>query len=105
MSIQELKTIHPKGELERIKLLVKITMSVQNPQLAGYLLTGNRSNFLYAESSNSWLIEYPQFLWALCEPDKCIDLTPLYHENTVMYIDPTKTQTFNDATLYLVTTI
>ena len=37
-------------------------MSVQNPQLAGFLLTGNRSNFLYVEGSTAWLYDCPHFL-------------------------------------------
>ena len=46
MTVQELKTLHTVCELERNQLLTKLAMSVQNPQLAGFLSTGNRSNFL-----------------------------------------------------------
>ena len=51
MPVQELNTIHTVCELERNQLLTILAMSVQNPQLAGFLLTGNRSNFLYVEGS------------------------------------------------------
>ena len=34
---------------ERNQLLTILAMSVQIPQLAGFLLTGNRTNFLYVE--------------------------------------------------------
>ena len=37
-------------------------MSVQNPQLAGFLLTGNCSNFLYVEGSTAWLYDCPHYL-------------------------------------------
>ena len=47
MSVQELKTLHTVCELERTQLLTILAMSVKNPQLAGFLLTGNRINFLY----------------------------------------------------------
>ena len=36
-------------------------MSVKNPQLAGFLLTGYRSIFLYVEGSTAWLYDCPFF--------------------------------------------
>ena len=45
MTIQEISTLHTVCELERNQLLTIPAMSVKNPQLAGFLLTGNRSNF------------------------------------------------------------
>ena len=47
MTVQELNTLHTVCELERN--LTILAMSVQNPQLAGFLLIGNRSNFLFVE--------------------------------------------------------
>ena len=52
-TVQELNTLHIVCELERNQLLTKLAMSVQNPQLAGLLLTGNRNNFLYVEGSTA----------------------------------------------------
>ena len=46
MTVQELNTLHTVCELERTQLLTILAMSVKNPQLAGFLLTGNHSNFL-----------------------------------------------------------
>ena len=53
-------------------------MSVQNPQLAGYHLTGNRGNFLYVKASFTWLYDCPQKLSPLYEADKCFDRIPKY---------------------------
>ena len=61
MTVQELSTLHTISELERNQLLTKLPMSVQNPQLAGFLLTGNRSNFQYVECSTAWLFDCPHF--------------------------------------------
>ena len=36
-------------------------MPIRNPQLAGLLLTGNRSTFLYVEGSIAWLYDCPIF--------------------------------------------
>ena len=46
MSVAELNTLHTICEVERTQLLTILAMSVKNPQLAGFLLTQNRSNFL-----------------------------------------------------------
>ena len=51
MTVEELNTFHTVYELERNHLGTTLAMSVQNPQLGGFLLTGNRSSFLYVEGS------------------------------------------------------
>ena len=65
MTVQKLNTLHTICELERNQLLTILAMSVHNPhnpQLAGFLLPGNRSHFLYVEGSTAWLYDYPHFL-------------------------------------------
>ena len=96
MTAQELNTLHTICELERTQLLTILAMSVKNPQLAGFLLTGNRSNFLYVEESTAWLYDCPHFISPLYKADKCFDRI-LYRE-TIMYVDPITRQTFNYAT-------
>ena len=44
-------------------------MSVQKPQLTGFLLTGKRSNFLYVEGSTARLYDCPHFLSPLYKAD------------------------------------
>ena len=68
MTVQELNTLHTICELERNQLLTILLMSVQIPQLAGFLLTGNRSNFLYVEGSTAWLYDCPHFLSPFAKP-------------------------------------
>ena len=43
MTVEELNTLHTNCELGRNQLFTILAMSVQIPQLAGFLLTGNRS--------------------------------------------------------------
>ena len=69
LTVQELNTLHTICELERNQLLTILSMSVQNPQLAGFLLTGIRSNFLYNEGSTAWLHGCPHFLSPLYKTD------------------------------------
>ena len=65
MTVQELNTLHTVCELERNQLLTKLALSVQNPQLAGFLLTGNRSNFF--SGSTAWLYDCPQFFFSFIQ--------------------------------------
>ena len=79
MTVQELNTLHTICELERNQLLTILAMSVQNPQLAGFLLTGNRSNFLYVEGFTAWLYDCPHFLSPSCKADRCFDRIPIHY--------------------------
>ena len=69
-------------------------MSVQNPQFAGILLTGIRSNFLYVESSTAWLYDCPYFLSSLYKADRCFNRIPILFKDTLMYVDPITRQTY-----------
>ena len=62
MTVKELNTPHTDCKLERNQFLTILAMSMQNPHFAGFLLTGNRSNFLYVECSTAWLYDCPHFL-------------------------------------------
>ena len=88
MTVQKLNTLHSVCELKRNQLLTILAMSVQNPQLAGFLSTGNRSNFLYVEGSTAWLYDCPHFLSPLYIADRCFDRIPIHFIDTLMYVDP-----------------
>ena len=96
MTVQELKTLHTVCGLERNQLLT-IAMSVQNPQFAGFLLTGNRSKFLYVEGSTAWLYDCPHFLSPLYIADRCFDRIPIHFKDSLMYVDPITRQTYDYA--------
>ena len=98
MTVQELNTFHTICELEKNQLLTILAMSVQNPQLAGFLLTGNHSNFLYVEGSTAWLYDCPHFLSPLYKADRCFDRLPIHFRDTLMYVDPITRQTYDYAT-------
>ena len=98
MTVQELNTLHTKCKLERNQLLTILAMSVQNPQLAGFLLTGNRSNFLYVEGSTAWLYDCPHLLSPLYKADRCFGRIPIHFKDTLMYVDPITRQTYDYAT-------
>ena len=98
MTVQELNTLHTVCEIERTQLLTILAMSVKNPQLAGFLLTGNRTNFLYVEGSTAWLYDCHHFISPLYRAHKCFDRIPIHSKETIMYVDPLTRQTFNCAT-------
>ena len=98
MTVQGLNTLHTICELERNQLLTRLAMSVQNPQFAGFLLTGNRSNFLYVEGSTAWLYDCPPFLSPLYKADRCFDRIPIHFKDTLMYVDPIARQIYDYAT-------
>ena len=83
MSVAELNTLHTICEVERTQLLTILEMSVKNPQLAGFLSTQNRSNFLYVESSTAWIYECPHHLSPLYIAEQCYDKIPVNYLDTV----------------------
>ena len=99
LTVQELNTLHTVCELERNQLLAILAMSVQNPELAGFLLTGNCSNFLYVEGSTAWLYDCPHFLSPSYKADRCFNRIPIHFKDTRMYLDRITRQTYDYATL------
>ena len=90
MTVQELNTLHTICELERNQLLTILAMSLQNPQLAGFLLTGNRSPFPYVEGSTAWLYDCPHFSPPLAYSFNSSN-TPDYSDTHISQRNPNKT--------------
>ena len=91
-SVQAINTLHTFSDLERNQLLTILAMSVQNPNFAGFLLTGNRSKFLYVEGSTAWLYDWPHFLPSLYKAGR------IHFKDTLMYVDPITRQNYDYAT-------
>ena len=73
-------------------------MSVQNSQLAGFFVTGNRNKFFYVEGSTCWLYDCPHFLSPLYKADRRFDRIPKHLKYTLMYVDPSTRQALDYAT-------
>ena len=54
MSLSELETLHQLCELERTQILQSLALAVLKIPYAGFLLSGNRSNFLDYEGNILW---------------------------------------------------
>ena len=73
-------------------------MSLENPQLAGFLLPEKRSNFFfYAEGSTAWLSVCPHHLSPSYIAGQSYDKIHVTYLDTVMYVDPITSQTFEYA--------
>ena len=70
---------------------------MKKPQLAGFLLTQNRSNYLYVEGSTAWLYDCPHHRSPLYIAEQCYDKMAVIFIDIFMYVDPITRQTFEYA--------
>ena len=96
LKIQKLNALHHICELEWTHLLSILAIYVQNLQQADYLLTGNRSNFLYVEGSTALFYDCFQFLSPLSEIGNCFYHEPICYQDIIRYTNPITRQTFTD---------
>ena len=68
-------------------------LSLENPRLAGYMLTGNRSMFLETDGSLAWLYQSPLFHSPLHTKNQCYDWIPILYEGQIQFVDPITRQT------------
>ena len=96
MSVQGLNTLH-SVPLERNQLPTIFAMSVQSPQLAGFLLTRNCSNFL---TSKAPLLGFTiiHIFSPLYKVDRCFDCIPIHFKDTFVYVDSITRQIYDYAT-------
>ena len=80
-------------EQERTQILTILMLSVENPRLAGYMLTGNRSMFLETDGSLAWLYHCPLVHPPLHNMNQCYDRIPILYEGQIQFVDPITRQT------------
>ena len=54
LQASEIQFLKNQGEQKRTQILTILMLSLENPRLAGYMLTGNRSMFLETDGSLAW---------------------------------------------------
>ena len=54
MSFSEIETLHQLCELERTQIIQSLALAVLKIPYAGFLLSGNRSNFIDFEGNILW---------------------------------------------------
>ena len=70
---------------------------LENPRLAGYTFTRNRSKFPKRKGNVAWLYNCPLFRSPLQILNKCYDRIPILYEDEIHFVDPTSRQTFTEA--------
>ena len=89
MSLSELETFHQLCELERTQILQSLALAVLKIPYAGYLLSGNRSNFLDYEGNILWFYTCTKKVSPLYvfEDKRCYKRIPIFYKNKVHFVD------------------
>ena len=93
----EIQLLQNQCEQERTQILTNLMLALENPRLAGYMLTGNRSMFLETDGSPAWLYHCPKVHSPLHTMNQCYDKIPILYEGEIRFVDPITRQTYPDA--------
>ena len=93
----EIKLLKNLCEQERTQILTIFMISIENPCLAGYMLTGNRSMFLSTDGSLAWLFQCPLMRSPARVMNQCYDKIPIFYNNAIFFVDSIIRQTYPDA--------
>ena len=72
-------------------------LALENPRLAGYMLTGNRSMLLETDGSVAWLYPCPKVNSPLHTMNQCYDKIPILYRAQIQFVDPITRQTYPHA--------
>ena len=89
MSLSELETLHQLCELKRAQILQSLALAVLKIPYAGYLLSGNKSNFLDYEGNILWFYTCTTKVSPLYvfEDKRCYKKIPIFYKNKVHFVD------------------
>ena len=71
-------------------------LSSENPLVAGYMLTGNRSMLLSTDGSLAWFYHCPLMRSLPHVMNQCCDKIPIFYKNAIFSVDPITRQTYPD---------
>ena len=94
----EIQLLQHQCEQERTQILTNLKLALENPHLAGYMLTGNRSMFLETDRSVAWLYHCPKVHSPLHTMNQCYDKIPILYRGQIQFVDPITRQTYPHAT-------
>ena len=96
LQASELNLLKNQYEQEKIQIFTILMLSLENPRLAGYMLTGNRSIFLETNGSLAWLYSCPQVRSPSHTLNQCYDKIPILYKGKIQFVDPITRQTSPD---------
>ena len=96
MSISELETLQQLCELERTHILQSLALAVLKIPYAGYLLSGNRSNFFDYEGNILWYYTCTKkvSLLYVFEDKRCYKRIPIFYKNKEYFVDTFSRRTY-----------
>ena len=96
MSLSKLETLHHLCELERTQTLQALALAVLKIPYAGYLLSGNRSNFINYEGNILWYYRCTKKVSPLYvfEDKRCYKRIPIFYKNKVHFVDTLYRRTY-----------
>ena len=95
----EIQLLKSQFEQERTQILTILMLSLENPRLAGYMLTGNRSLFLETDGSLAWLYHCPLFQSPLHTMNQSYDRIPILYDCQIQFEDPITRQAHPEANI------
>ena len=94
----KIQLLQNQCEKERTQILTNLMLALENPRLAGYMLTGNRSMILETDGSVAWLYHCPKVHLPLHTINQCYDKVPILYRGQIQFVDPITRQTDPHAT-------
>ena len=96
MSLSELETLHQLCELERTQILQSLALAVLKTPYAGYLLSGNRSNFNDYEGNILWYYTCTKKVSPLYvfEDKRCYKRIPIFYKIKVYFVGTLSRRTY-----------
>ena len=93
LQASEIQLMKNQCEQEKTQILTILMLSLENPHLAGYMLTGNQSMFLETDGSLACLYHCPLVHSPLHTMNHCYDRIPILYEGQIQFVDPITRQT------------
>ena len=95
----EIQILQNQCEQERPQILTSLMLALENPRLACYMLTGNRSMFLETDGSIAWLHHCPKVHSPLHTMNQCYDKISTLYRGQIQFVDPITQQTYPHAAI------
>ena len=93
LQVSEIKLLKNQCEQERTQILTILMLSLENPRLAGYMLTGNMSMFLESDGTLACVYHRPLVNSPLHTLSQCYDRVAILYEGQIHFVDPSARQT------------
>ena len=90
LEASRIQLVKAQCEQERTQILTVLMLSLENPRLAGYMLTGNSGMFLSTDGSLTWLYYCPEAHSPFHTMNQCYDKIPIFYKNPSVLLIPSQ---------------